>query len=186
MKTRTSSKLTPEKRKGLILNLCLSLTVLNSPKEVADALTDLLTPKEIETIGKRLMIAESLIKGDDYSTIRSELKVGFSTIARVNTWLNLSGDGFKIMIERKKKSPRVLSEEEIYDPYSWRNIKRRYSMHFWPWLIFEELVRDSDRKERKKIEEIFEKLEIKGERFSREENKRLYQMFSSSLGRKKE
>lgn len=185
MRTRGSSKLTPSKRKELILNLCRALAVLTSPKEVADAITDLLTPKEIETIAKRLQIAEYLVKGEDYAVIRSELKVGYSTISRVNTWLNLSGEGFKLMITRKKKSPRPLSEEEIYDPYSWHNIKRRYSMYFWPWLILEEFTRGADKAEKEKIKQIFEKLQIKGERFSKEENKRLYQMFASQFGDEK-
>src|SRR3989344_4798794 len=120
--TKGSSKLSSSKRKELILNLCRALCVLESPKEVADAITDLLTPKEVETIAKRLQIAEMLIRGIDYKTMRGELKVGFSTIARVNTWLNISGEGFKTMISRKKSSPKQSSEEEIYDPLSWRNI----------------------------------------------------------------
>ena len=71
--TKGSSKLTSTKRKELILNLCRALYVLKSPKEVADAITDLLTPKEVETIAKRLEIAEDLVKGIDYSTIRKDL-----------------------------------------------------------------------------------------------------------------
>lgn len=184
MYTRGSSKLTSSTRKELILNLCRALAVLKSPKEVADAITDLLTPKEIETIAKRLQIAEHLVKGKDYAVIRSELKVGYSTISRVNTWLNLSGEGFKIMITRKKKLPKLLSEGEIYDPYSWHNIKRRYSMYFWPWMIFEEFSRAADKGEREKMRQIMEKLQEKGQRFTKEENKKLYQMFSSSFSLK--
>ena len=179
MLTRGSSKLTSTKRKELILNLCRSLSVLNSPREVADAITDLLTPKEVETIAKRLQIAELLVKGSDYSAIRNELKVGFSTIARVNTWLNLSGDGFKTMMGRKKKVSSKPSEEEIYDPYSWRNIKKRYSLYFWPWMIFEEFARSADKKEKEKIKEIVDKLQLKADRFTGKTNKELYELFSS-------
>ncbi|MBI4057876.1 hypothetical protein HY405_00980 [Candidatus Microgenomates bacterium] len=181
MRTRGSSKLTSHKRKELILDLCRALSVLRSPQEVADALTDLLTPKEIETIAKRLQIAEYLVKGNDYGYIRSQLRVGYSTIARVNTWLNLAGEGFKIMLSRKKESPKIPSDDERYDPYSWYNIKRRYSMYFWPQLLIEEFIKGADRREKKKIHEIFEKLQLKGRRFNSEENKVLYEMFSSEI-----
>lgn len=179
--TRGSSKLTAGMRKKLILNLCRSICVLDSPGEVADALADLLTPKEMETIAKRLQIAEYLIVGDNYKTIREELKVGYATIARVNTWLNLSGEGYRIMLTKKKKSPQSKSEQEMYDPYSWHNIKRRYSMHFWPQLVLEELARTSDKKERKKIERIYQKLDLKRARFRGDANRMFYEMFSSKL-----
>ena len=183
--TKGSSKLTSTKRKELILNLCRALYVLKSPKEVADAITDLLTPKEVETIAKRLEIAEDLVKGIDYSTIRKDLKVGFSTIARVNTWLNISGDGFKIMISRKKKSQKPISEEEMYDPYNWRNIKRRYSLYFWPWMIFEEFARSADYKEKEKIKNIIERMQLKADRFTGKTNKELYEFFASQFSSSK-
>lgn len=179
MITKTSSKLSPKERKELMLDLCRGLVVLNSVQEVADALTDLLSPKEVETIAKRLKIAEYLVQGKDYSFIRGAIKVGFSTIARVNTWLNISGEGFKVMLSRKKKSPKEPSEQERFDPYSWRNIKRRYSLNFWPILVLEELMKTSDRKEKNKIQEVFEKLDLKGKSFNRWSNRKLYQMFSS-------
>lgn len=178
MHTRGSSKLTPKKRKELILDLCRALAVLNSSTEVADAITDLLTPKEVETIAKRLQIAEYLVKGKDYDFIRSELKVGYSTIARVNTWLNLSGEGFQIMLTRKKET-KPLSLDEKYDPYSWHNIKRRYSLYFWPQLLLEELLKSASTKEKQKIKEVFEKLQMKKRYLRSEENRHLYEMFSS-------
>lgn len=185
MQTRGSSRLTPTKRKELILNLCRGIAVLNSSSEVADALTDLLTPKEIETIGKRLQIAEYLVAGKDYEFIRSSLSVGYSTIARVNTWLNLSGEGFKIILSRKKPIKKGENVEERFDPYSWHNIKRRYSLYFWPQLLLEEFLKRADKKEQEKMKVIFNKLELKGSRFTSEENKRLYETFESSLQRKK-
>lgn len=179
MRTRGSSKLSSRRRKELIVDLCRALAALRSSEEVAEALTDLLTPKEVETIAKRLQIAEFLVQGDDYETIRKDLRVGYSTIARVNTWLNLSGTGFKIMLSRRKKSPSVPTEQDIYDPYSWHNIKRRHSMNFWPQLVIEEFMRVADKKEKDKIRKVFEKAEIEGKRFTRKENKELYEMFSS-------
>ena len=185
MQTRGSSRLSLTKRKELVLNLCQAIVVLNSASEVADALTDLLTPKEIETIGKRLQIAEYLVAGKDYESIRGNLSVGYSTIARVNTWLNLSGEGFKIMLSRKKPIKKEENIEERFDPVGWHNIKRRYSMYFWPQLLLDEFLKRADDKEKKKIKGIFDKLELKGRHFTNEENKRLYESFESSLQNKK-
>lgn len=181
VKTRGSSKLSQQERKELILNLCKGFSVLNSSKEVAEAITDLLTPKEVENIAKRLRIAELLVKGKSYEDIRALIKVGYSTIARINTWLNLSGEGFKLILSRKKESSKTADLDDRYDPYSWHNIKRRHTMYFWPELLIEELIKRSDKKEKEKINEIFGKLELKGRRFTKQENKRLYEEFNSEL-----
>lgn len=185
MYTRGSSKLGSTQRKEIILDLCRALSTLKSPEEVADALLDLLTPKEIETIAKRLQIAEYLVKKIDYDAIREELKVGYSTIARVNTWLNLSGKGYKLIFSRMKKQTKTTSIEEKYDPLSWYNIKRRYSLYFWPQLLWEEYMRVADDREKNKIKEVFEKIEEKKSTFSGKTNKELFEMFSSQLPRKK-
>lgn len=177
---RAGSKLTSTKRKELILDLCKAFATLRSYEEVADLLTDLLTAKEIETIAKRLQIADLLMQGKDYGSIREELKVGFSTIARVNTWLNISGQGFKTVLSRKvkQKGDPEKEIEERYDPYSWHNIRKRYSLYFWPQLLIEEFYKQASKKEKERIYEILNKLDLKSRRFRGEENKKLYEMFS--------
>lgn len=183
MQTRGSSKLTSIERKELMVDLCQALSVLRSPDEVANALIDLLTPKEVETISKRLKIAEYLINGKEYEFIRNTLKVGYSTIARVNTWLNISGAGFKVIFSRKKKEKPQITDEEKYDPFSWYNFKRRYSTHFWPQLLIEEIIKTSDNRQKNKIVNAFEKLQLKSRHFTSEENKNLYQQFSLKMKR---
>jgi len=185
MSPNKSSKLTSRKRKELILELCRGLSSLKSSEEVADALLDLLTPKEIETIAKRLQIAEYLVKGYDYISIRNDLKVGFSTIARVNTWLNLSGKGIKTILSRKKKSPKPVSDEEKYDPFSWHNVKRRYSLCFWPQLLWEGFMEIANEKEKQKITEVFDKLQIKKSQFTAEKNKELFEIFTGLVKKQK-
>lgn len=177
------SKLSPNKRKELMVALCRALSTLNKPEEVAEFLLDFLSPKENETVAKRLRIAELLAAGSNYEQIRQELRVGRSTIARVNTWLNLSGKGFKLVLMRKKAEPREQSLDEKYDPYTWSNFKRRYSLYFWPELLIEELIKQSNENEKDKIKKIFEKLDIKRKTFTSEENKRLYDQLSYKLNK---
>ena len=159
--SRGFSKISSEYRQKLILNLCYALSTLKSPEEVAKLITDLFTPQEVDMVSKRLRIAEMLTQGMDYFSIKEELKVGYSTIARVNTWLNLAGDGFKMVLLRKKKPQEIEDEMEKYDPYSWRNVKRRYTSSFWPQLLLEEIMKASDENEKKKIMGIIDRLKIK-------------------------
>lgn len=172
IRTRGSSKLSTSERKNLILELCEGLCSLKSPEEVAQVLTDLLSPKEIEIIAKRLKIAQLLSCGCDYEAIREELKVGYSTVARVNSWLNLAGEGFKILLDRRKNKPSSVTEEERYDPYSWYNIKRRYTLSFWPQLLLEELFKVFDEKEKKKINQVLDKINLNVNSVHSEKNKK--------------
>lgn len=178
------SKLSIQKRKQLVLDLCQSFASLNTPGEVAEALTDLLTPQEVESIAKRLQIAAFLVEGKSYDEIRDDLKVGFSTIARVNTWLNLSGGGYKKLLSKRKKDDKREDIEDQFDPFGWQNIKRRYSLYFWPQLLIEELLKNADEREKKKIHSVFESLEKKGKMFSSEQNKQLYEQFNSTISKK--
>src|SRR5437879_3204756 len=125
-------KLNKRHRQQLILALCQAFAAIQKPEEAAKFLTDLLTLQEVEMLAKRLQIAKLLIDGLSYQDIRGELKVGSATIARVNTWLNLQGEGFKLILSRTKQKKKIYehSLEEIYDPYSWYNVKRRYTKSF--------------------------------------------------------
>ncbi len=161
--------------------LCKALSTLNKPEEVAEFLLDFLSPKENETIAKRLRIAELLLSGENYENIRLDVGAGYSTIARVNTWLNLSGKGLKLVLERKKPEPKETTIEEKYDPYSWHNVKRRLSIYFWPELLLEELIKSSNENEKEKIKNIMEKLQLKSKITSRAKNKRLFEQFSDRL-----
>ena len=160
--------------------LCRALATLNKPEEVAEFLLDFLSPKENETVAKRLRIAELLVKGNNYGNIRNEVGVGYSTIARVSTWLGLSGKGLKLVLQRKKKEI-ILTEEEIYDPASWRNHKRRMNIYYWPELLLEELIRQADDNQKEKIKNILDSLKIKAKTFSSQRNKVIYENFSKSL-----
>lgn len=156
-------KLNQKQRQELIISLCQAFSSLHKPEEAAKFLTDLLSPQEIEMLAKRLEIARALADGYTYDQIRSDLKVSYGTIARVNTWLNLQGDGFKMIIARTKKGKPIYqhSEEEIYDPYSWYNIKRRHTKYFLPQLLIEELIKHSDQKQKRNIITILRSMEVK-------------------------
>ncbi len=157
------SKLTKKYRQELILALCHAIAEMKKPEESAKLLTDLLSPQELEMIAKRLEIAKLLIEGNNYENIQSRLKVSPVTIARINTWLNLSGEGFKLAFERKMKPISQPSIDEMYDPQSWYNFKRRYSLYFGMELFLEELLKKSDTRQKDKIFTILHSIENKSE-----------------------
>ena len=161
-------KLSKKERQNLLIALCEALTSIRKKEEAAQFLADLLSPQELEMLAKRLEIAKLLIDGDTYDTICGKLKVSHNTIARVNAWLTLSGGGFRLVIERTRSKGKKIYEhtfEEKYDPQSWYNIKRRYSLHFLPELIIEEIIKRSDEKERQKLDSILSSIEGKPELF---------------------
>ncbi len=157
------AKLSSNKRQELVLTFCQAILSLKNEEEAAKFLTDVLYPQEIEMLSKRLQIAEYLLQGKDYNYIREILRVGNSTIARVATWLSMSGEGFKIVISRKKPPKKEVSLEEKYDPYSSYNFKRRYSQYYWPQLLLEKILQQSDAAHKKKITTILQSMGVKKE-----------------------
>ena len=126
-------------------------------------------------MAKRLHIAERLLQNKDYEDIRAELAVGFSTVARVATWLGLSGEGFKIVMSRKPKEPKKPTIEEMYEPYSSYNFKRRYSQYYWPQLLLEKILQASDESHKKKITTILQSMVVKKDTFTPEFNKQVFE-----------
>lgn len=174
-------KLSKKERQRLLFFFCEALSSIKNKEEAAQFLADLLSPQELEMLAKRLEIAKLLIKGDTYSAIRDKLKASFNTIARVNAWLSLSGSGFKLVLKRVKEPKEKTIDEimdEKYDPYSWYNIKRRYSMYFLPELIIDELIKRSTEREKKKLVSILDSMETKPELF-KEVNERFKNQFDN-------
>ena len=153
---------------------CQAIQSLKTEEEVAKFITDLLSPQEVEMLAKRLQIAQLLLQNKKYEDIRNSISVSYGTIARVATWLGMSGEGFKLAISRLKPPLKKPSIEEIYDPYSQYNFKRRYSQYYWPQLLLEKLIRESDQKHKDKIFSILRSIEIKKNIFTREFNKQLF------------
>ncbi len=178
------SKLSSGKRQELVLAFCQAIISLKNEEEAAKFLTDVLYPQEIEMLSKRLQIAEYLLQGKEYDYIREVLRVGNSTIARVATWLGMSGEGFKIVISRKKKPTKQVSIEEKYDPYSSYNFKRRYSQYYWPQLLLEKILQQSDAAHQKKITTILQSMGVKKDTFTPEFNKQLYAQSSIASDRR--
>lgn len=88
MLLRTMSKVEyvrvpPAERRKMAQELAKFLLKVKDEKEMIQILNRLLTPSEIVMLGRRLRVAEELLRGKSYENIRGKLKVGFTTIKSV-------------------------------------------------------------------------------------------------------
>ncbi len=153
-------KLPREEREELLIELCEALVSVKNSQEAAQLLTDLLSSQEAEMIAKRLKIAHFLILGKTYEDIKKNLKVSDNTISRVNSWLNLSGEGYRLVISRRKKQREEDHDGEGRD-YSWRYVKRKYPTYFWPQLVLEEIVKNANKKQKERLISTLSQLDKK-------------------------
>lgn len=160
-------KLSREEQQILLIGFCKALVAIKTPEEAAHFLKDLLSKQEAEMLAKRIEIARLLIQGLTYVQIQSSLKVSEATIARVSQWLASSGEGYRLVVSRVRleKSSTQDFREELNKSFSWKNLKRRYPMYFWPELILEEFVRNAKKRQKEKMRSILDKLDDKSRLF---------------------
>ena len=150
-------KLKNQEQNELFIKLAKAITTLHSSQEAANFLRDLLSEVEVLMLARRLQIAELLIEGLTYDQIRSRLKAGPGTIARVQTWLELYGDGYREVI--KRCASRNKSDDELAKPYS--QLKKKYPMYFWPELLLKEIIKSAKKREKQRLLKVVEQLRTK-------------------------
>ena len=108
-------------------------------------------------LARRLQIAELLLDGKTYQQIRADLKVSFGTIARVQTWLDLYGDGYRTIIKRigPKQSPNNNEDQPL------SKLKKKYPMYFWPELLLKEIIKTANKREKERLLKTIEQLRNK-------------------------
>jgi len=142
----------------IFYQLCFAITQTKNTKEAAELLRDLLSYQEAEMIAKRLKIAELILENKTYDEIKEILKVSFGTIARVQEWIKISGDGYKRAAQQNKSNKR----EDIIDEASetnWISVKRKYPSYYWPELLLEEIVRSANKRQKERLEKVVGELE---------------------------
>jgi hypothetical protein len=102
-------------------------------------------------LARRLEIAELLIEGLTYEEIRSKLKVGATTIAKVQTWLDLYGEGYRII---KKRSAKKSTNSESTNVFS--KLKKAYPMYYWPELILKEIIKSATARKKNQLLKIIQ------------------------------
>ena len=73
-----------------------------------------------------------LLEGENYDTIRKDLRVGFSTITQVEKWLNNGFGGYRKTIEEYQKKRRDNPNLKIKRPFK-ESMFKKYPFHSLLW-----------------------------------------------------
>lgn len=160
------SKLDKKEQEELLLDFCYVISSLSDIEKAAQFVKDLLSPQEAEMLAKRVKIAQLLVDGRDYNFIQSVLKVSPSTISRVNEWLKYSGDGYRFVARcLKERQRKRIEKAKLKNPLdttaSWKKLKRRFPLYFWPQLIIEEIIEGASKRQKQKLLLILEQIKAK-------------------------
>lgn len=144
-------KLSYKEQEELFINLARAIASVSSPTEAAALIKDIFTEAEIGMVAKRLAIAELLVGEVTYQEISGHLKVGYATIARVAEWLNRSGEGYRLALQRMKPARERDQEMRLVAAGA---RKGRTTMYNWPEKLLEEFMITATKKQRERIKEI--------------------------------
>lgn len=121
-------------KKETIVTLDALYTAASSVKgrdKVKLFLRDLLTPSERVMLGRRIIIARMLLAGVTYDDIIRRMKVGKSTVARVDRWLQDQFPGFEQAIKgMEKELDRRQWEYARPELGTLGYLKKKYPLHF--------------------------------------------------------
>ncbi|PIP28388.1 MAG: hypothetical protein COX29_01390 [Candidatus Moranbacteria bacterium CG23_combo_of_CG06-09_8_20_14_all_35_22] len=118
-----SHEINSKERYKIIGNFFDIIANLKSKKEVVDFFVGLLTPSENLMVARRIQIAQLLIEGESYETIKNKLKVSFQTITKTERWLHSEDENYnswlaKCLKIKPSKNNREIEKENLLDRYS--------------------------------------------------------------------
>ena len=93
-------------------------------------LKDLLTTSERIMLGRRIIIAQKLLRGENQEDIIKSLGVGFDTIAKVQRWLKDQMPGYEQAISEMEKEFSNRKEKKLYATSILYRLKKKYPLHF--------------------------------------------------------
>lgn len=155
---KLSKKLSKEEVAKFFYKLCLAIAETDNPQDAASFLRDLLSFQEAEMIAKRLKIAQLLTEEKTYEEIKKEVKASFGTIARVQEWMKVAGDGFRMVIT-KTKGKEIDNYKKECPTVEMNTLKKRYPMYYWPEIVLENIIKNANYKQRKKLKMVIEQMD---------------------------
>jgi len=153
-----SKNLSKKEIDKMFYKLCCAISEMKTAKEAAEFLRDIISYPEAEMIAKRFKIAEMLDEGRKYEYIKEKLKVSYGTIARVQEWLNVSGEGYRNAL-KKTKNEKV-EWEKSFDAKECgiTSIKKRFPLYYWPEIVLENIVANMNFKQKQKIKGVLKEM----------------------------
>ena len=142
----------------MFIDFAKAFASIHNSVEAANFIKDLLSEGEVIMLARRLQIARLLDQGYTYDEIERAMKVSNTTIAKVQTWLNLYGEGYRMVLKRTAGKASATSNP---GPLSWNKLKKKYPMYFWPELLLKEIVNSANKKERARLVKVVDGLKEK-------------------------
>lgn len=140
----------------LFIDFAKAVSSVKNPVEAANLIRDLLSEQEAIMLARRIQIARRLNDGLTYADIRKAVKVSDPTIARVQTWLQNYGEGFRTVIERTRKAT-----DDTENSLPWDRLKHRYPTYFWPQILLKQIVSSASQKEKQKLLNVVNQMKEK-------------------------
>ena len=113
--------------------LYTSIYALKTKDDIKSFLRDLLTEGERIMIGRRILIAQRLLRDEPYDQIMKEMKVGPDTITRVDKWLSDQNRGYEkafLGLEKVIKSRKGSGFRDYHPSGPFADLKRRYPAYY--------------------------------------------------------
>jgi uncharacterized protein YerC len=99
-------------------------------KSMADFINKFLTKSERLVVGRRILIANLLLKGHTYFEINDKLNVSPNTIARVKIWLDSEFPDYEKILEKESSHGNKSKIYKRTEPFSLKHLKKKYPLHF--------------------------------------------------------
>lgn len=136
----TTNKNIDEKLDGLLIDVFIATSKIDKADEANLFLSGLLTKQELLFLARRLRIAILLASGYSYSTIQKSIGTSSTTIARVNEWMDIKGEGTLLAMKKLGELgqiQKILADTDKQCFGSDMEVKRisnsgKYSEIFWP------------------------------------------------------
>ncbi len=143
-------KLSVAEQRELLGELCLAIIKIGTLDNAIRFIIDLFSKQEITMIAKRLKIAQYLLEGEKYEVIQRRLKVGANTIARIQTWLDEGGNGFRFVYRKTRDSRNPLARI-FHDDLDKYNRPSPGTLYHWPGLLLEEIIATANKRQRTRL-----------------------------------
>ncbi|PIR96349.1 MAG: hypothetical protein COT92_01555 [Candidatus Doudnabacteria bacterium CG10_big_fil_rev_8_21_14_0_10_42_18] len=150
-------RLSRKEQEELFVDFAKALGAIHNAVEAASFIKDLLSEAEVIMLARRLQIARLLERGCTYEEIQKTMKVSNTTITKVQTWLDLYGEGYRTVLKRTKAPVKA----EAASLPTWRNLKRKYPMYFWPELVLKEIVSSANSREKERLVKVLREMKEK-------------------------
>ena len=87
-------------------DVAAAVAALRTPDEALRFLRDLCTVNELREFGQRWNVARLLDEGVSYHEISERTGASSATISRVNQWLRYGRDGYRLVLNRRRRARR--------------------------------------------------------------------------------